>query len=254
MEMLRINDLSIDQSNKRLIENLSLTFHPGEVWGILGPNGSGKSTLLHTLAGLHPPTAGEIVLGSDPLQRLSRKAIAQRLGILFQQSNMIFTQRVVDYCHAGRFPHRHSPNDPQITLTALADVELTDRTQDCITTLSGGEKKRLAIAKLLTQTPSIYLLDEPTNHLDIRYQVKLLKRFRELAHQSKTILMALHDINQAQQYCDHVLLLLPNGKVKSGLTRTLLTAENLSALYHHPIRAITQNNVIYWVADNTDHT
>lgn len=251
MAMLIINNLSIAHSNKRLIDHLNLTIQPGQVWGILGPNGSGKSTLLHTLAGLHTPNDGDIWFGSTPISRLRRKDIAQRCGILFQQANTIFTQRVKDYCLAGRFPHPRSPQDHEIMMDALAQVELTDRAYHCITMLSGGEKKRLAIAKLLTQTPSIYLLDEPTNHLDVRYQVKLLQHFRDLASQSTIVVMALHDINQVQRYCDHVLLLLPDGQVTFGPTKTTLDCESLSALYQHPIRAITQNNVIYWFAENT---
>lgn len=251
MAMLIINNLSIAHPNKRLIDHLNLTIQPGQVWGILGANGSGKSTLLHALAGLHTPNNGDIRFGSTPILRLSRKDIAQRVGILFQQTNTIFTQHVKDYCLAGRFPHPRSQQDHDIMLAALTQVELSDRAHDCITTLSGGEKKRLAIAKLLTQSPTIYLLDEPTNHLDVRYQVKLLQHFRTLASQQNIVIMALHDINQVQQYCDHVLLLLPDGQVKFGPTKTTIDCESLSALYQHPIRAITQNNVIYWFAENT---
>jgi iron complex transport system ATP-binding protein len=251
MAMLIIDHLSIAHSSKQLINPFNLTVQSGQIWGILGQNGSGKSTLLHTIAGLHPPATGAIKMGSSQISQLSRKDIAQRCGIVFQQTNMIFSQRVKDYCHAGRFPHPHSQQDNDITMSALAQVELTDRAHDCITTLSGGEKKRLAIAKLLTQTPTIYLLDEPTNHLDVRYQIKLLRHFRKLASEAKIVVMASHDINQVQQYCDYVLLILPDGKVKSGPTKTILTCETLSAVYQHPIRAITQNNVIYWVAENT---
>jgi iron complex transport system ATP-binding protein len=105
--------------------------------------------------------------------------------------------------------------------------------------LSGGEKQRAKIATLLIQNPQIYLLDEPTNHLDLHYQVKILKHFAYLkTSQQKSIVMTLHDINLAAQYCDQILMLFPNGKTLYGKSEEILCEENLSLLYGHPIHKL----------------
>jgi len=144
---------------------------------------------------------------------------------------------VWEYCLSSRFPHLsyfNKPNheDEKIVIHALEKMDLTHLAKRVVGKLSGGEKRRLAIAALLTQKPEIYLLDEPTNHLDIKHQHQVLNYFRELArHTQATIVMSLHDVNLAQQYCDHILLLYPNGETLQGPSSEILTTHNLSKLY-----------------------
>ncbi len=256
MTSLNALDSTITINNKIICEQFNFVLQPGETWGVLGPNGTGKTTFLHALAGLHALAKGSIQLGNKNLTELSARNIAKSRGILFQQPNMSFPQHVKDYCSAGRFPHltflkKETAYDHDIIMQALQLVELEHRKQDCITTLSGGEKKRLAIATLLTQQPAIYLLDEPTSHLDIRHQVKVLNHFKMLAKtQSAAVIMVLHDLNQAEQYCDHILMIYPEGKIQFGTTRQMLTTANISKLYQHPMTSLAQNNMVYWVAEN----
>lgn len=252
MNLLQAKQIAIHVNGKTICEDLDLTLRPGETWGILGPNGSGKTTLLHTLAGLSAITKGEIWLGADRLNKLSSKSIAQTLGLLFQDVNAVFAQTIWEYCLAGRYPHlnylqRESPQDKQIVLQALQTMELDHCLHKNMMQLSGGEKRRLAIATLLAQTPGIYLLDEPTNHLDVRHQMLVLNQFRNLAAmQSCAILMSLHDVNLAQQFCDRILLLFSDGSVMQGLTQEMLTEENLTRLYQHPMRVWGEGSLIYW--------
>ncbi len=250
---LQTRQLSLRINRKTICRDLNLELRKGEVWGILGANGSGKTTLLHTLGGLYRPDSGEVLLRNDGLHRLPAKLLARSLGILFQDISTSFPQTVWDYCLASRYPHipfmqNANANDRHIVTQALQTVEMDNMAQSPITHLSGGEKRRLAIAALLAQTPEIYLLDEPTNHLDLRYQIRILDYFRELADTSQAvIMMSLHDANLAQQYCDHVLLLFPDAHVLHGTTADMLTAGNLSRLYQHPVRSLISDKTLYWM-------
>ena len=237
MMRLCTQELTLKAGEKKLVTNLNLDLKPGEVWGILGQNGSGKSSLLNALAGLITPAFGSIWLNEVNLPGLSRKVIAQHIGLLFQESHFSFPQTVFEYCLAARYPHssyldKNNWQDKRIVLRALKKMALDTYQYHRIDTLSGGEKKRLAIASLLAQTPSIYLLDEPTNHLDLKHQIHCLHLMRELAiTQSACIVMALHDVNLAQRFCDHLLLLFPDGTTKQGTRDDMLTTAHLSALY-----------------------
>jgi iron complex transport system ATP-binding protein len=152
-----------------------------------------------------------------------------------------FPANVLDTALIGRHPHLsrwqwESPEDIERARVALAQVDLAGRIeQRSVTTLSGGERRRLALACLLVQAPALLLLDEPTNHLDLRHQHHLLQLLRQQAHDGAGIVMVLHDINHVVRYCDHVLLLFGNGEICHGLQSEILNAEVLSRLYDHPV-------------------
>lgn len=250
--------LSIARGSRFICQRLTLSMHPGEMWGILGPNGSGKSTLLHTLAGLHPLASGEILCQQQPLHTFSAKCLAQHIGLLFQEWHAPFAQSVVEFCLTSRYPHRafyqpDSPSDHAMVHDALHHTDMLPLAHKKITQLSGGEKKRLAIAALLAQTPRVYLLDEPTNHLDINHQFTLLNHFKRLTRlDHASVMMSLHDINLAQRFCDHVLLLFHDGSHVHGKTHTVLTTENLTRLYTYPITSIVDDTHVYWLPRATD--
>ncbi len=250
---LQALELSITRGARYICQGLTFSMHPGEMWGILGPNGSGKSTLLHTIAGLHPLASGEILCQQQPLHTLSAKHIAQHIGLLFQEWHAPFAQSVVEFCLTSRYPHRafyqpDSANDHAMVRDALQHTDMLTLADKKITQLSGGEKKRLAIAALLAQNPQVYLLDEPTNHLDINHQLTMLNHFKRLTRlDHASVMMSLHDINLAQRFCDHVLLLFNDGTHMHGPTHTVLTAENLTRLYAYPITSIMDDTHIYWL-------
>lgn len=253
--MLTAEHITIETGRKTICQNLSLELRAGDVWGILGPNGSGKTTLLYALSGLHTLASGDIRLNNVSLSQYSIKAIARRIGILFQDFNSTCPQTVWEYCLASRFPHlsyfkKESVFDEDIMTQSLRLMDLEHHAHCLITNLSGGEKRRLALAALLAQTPDIYLLDEPTNHLDVRHQAHTLNHFRHLAVKSgAAVMMSLHDINLAQHYCNHVLLLYPDKEVLTGETNTVLTPDNVSRLYQHTMRKISLEDNSFWVSD-----
>ena len=231
---------------RTLWRGLELTISPGECWGVLGSNGSGKTTLLHTLAGLQMPAAGEVRLDGAALTSLPRREIAQRLGLLLQDSHDVFPASVWESVLSGRHPHiglwqQETETDHAIARTALEAMDLSDLESRPVQSLSGGERRRLAIATLLTQDPDLLLLDEPLNHLDLHHQQALLHMLHQLCDTSgKAVMMVLHDPNQALRYCDKVLLLEGNGTWLAGKSEELLTAEVLSNLYGCPIAYFEQ--------------
>lgn len=245
MTQLTASGLDIRQGGRTLCQGLELTLTPGQCWAILGGNGSGKTTLLHTLSGLLPSSDGVIELDHHPLLSLPRRRIAQQLGLLLQESHDPFPTTVLETVLSGRHPHLgrwqgEGDDDHAIAQEALSMMELTGMEQRMVQTLSGGERRRLAIATLLTQAPQLLLLDEPLNHLDLHHQQQLLVQLRQLAAGGRTVLMVLHDPNQALRYCDQVLLLYGDGQWESGACEELLTVERLSRLYQHPMRMLQQ--------------
>jgi iron complex transport system ATP-binding protein len=241
MNGLEVRDLSLRIGERLLCADLNLSLHPGECWGILGPNGSGKTSLLHCLAGLRAADAGQIQLHGQPLQQQARQQIARRLGLLLQDNHDPFPATVRETVLSGRHPHLgrwHSegPEDHARADQAMREMELEALASRMVQTLSGGERRRLAIATLLTQDPDYLLLDEPLNHLDLRHQQQLLQGLGQLQTRQKAIAMVLHEPNHALHYCDQVLLLYGDGRWEAGRSEELLNVERLSELYRCRLR------------------
>jgi iron complex transport system ATP-binding protein len=237
---LTARQLSVHVGMRTLVRDLSVEFAPGEVVAILGCNGSGKTLTLHTLAGLRPPHQGAVHLDGRPFDRLTRRAVALRLGLLAQDIEDAFVTTALEMVLIGRHPHLslwqwETAEDVRISRESLAAVglgEFADRRTD---TLSGGEQRRVAVAALLAQRPGIFLLDEPTNHLDPHHQIGVLGLFRELARAGSTVITTLHDPTLAARFADRVLLLFGDGRWSAGPVRETLTAAGLSALYDSPM-------------------
>jgi iron complex transport system ATP-binding protein len=234
--MLKCERLSIVISGQTLVRELSLELASGEVICILGPNGVGKTLALHTLAGLLAPASGTVMLDGEKLGQLGRRRIAQRLGLLLQDDDGSFPATVDDTVLMGRHPHRAAlasadASGQALAAQAMMAMDLANFGPRTLGTLSGGERRRVAIARLLTQDPSIFLLDEPVNHLDPRHQIATLGLFRERANNGAAVLMSLHDAALAMRHADRALLLHVDGSWQLGETSTVLTAGNLEKLF-----------------------
>lgn len=239
--LLEAIDLCVSIGGVDICHDLSLRVAAGNCLGILGPNGTGKTTLLHTLAGLRVPDSGEIRCAGADIETSSRRQLAQSMGVLFQAEDRGFPGSVFETVLSGRHPHLgywgwETADDLAIARAALKTVGLQRMEQRALSSLSGGEHRRMEIATLLAQQPRIALLDEPTNHLDLGNQISILEMLKtRFTCNGQAMILVLHDINHALRYCDSLLLLQGNGLWTSGTTHQVARVETLSELYGHPL-------------------
>jgi iron complex transport system ATP-binding protein len=253
MSLLATSALHITIGTTTVCNGLELTVNSGDRWCVLGRNGTGKTTLLHTLAGLRPPAAGDITLNNRPLLHMSRKSVAQHIGLLFQDHADAFPASVLETVLTGRHPwlgplQWEGSLDLVMARDALQAVGLCNMEARLVNTLSGGERRRAGIACLLAQDPQLLLLDEPTNHLDIHHQIRMLELLQEqVAHNGRALLLVMHDLNLAVRYCNRFLLLFGNGETVQGTVETALTQANLERLYQHPLQAVPGPHGMIWL-------
>ncbi len=202
------------------LHHLSLTLSPGEMLATLGPNGAGKSTLLRVLAGVLAPSAGRVLLRGVEIARLDRREIARCVAVVPQNVQVAFGFTVRQVVMMGRSPHQDGllladSHDRGVVEQVLERTDLLGLAERPVSSLSGGEQKRVAIARALAQQPQILLLDEATAHLDIRHAVTLHALIRREVQQRKLACLAImHDLNEAAQNADRVLL-LDQGRVRA---------------------------------------
>ena len=241
--LLAARGLTVSIAGIRVCSDLDLAVAPGECWAILGRNGAGKTTLLHTLAGLRSPAEGTIELFGQPLAAIARRDIARMRGLLPQDDSDAFPATVLETVLIGRHPHLsrwrwEGAEDVRIAREALAAADLAGTEARDVRTLSGGERRRVALAALLAQQPRLFLLDEPSSHLDLSHQLALLDLLAAAVRPGdRALVMVLHDVNLAARYCDHALL-LTDGDALAGPARELLTAERLSAVFGVSLKAV----------------
>ena len=240
---LQCQDLCIGVPGRRLVDDLSLQVAPGEFVAVLGQNGAGKSLTLLTLAGLREAGAGVVRLAGRDVAAAPRQWTARRMALLPQVIDDIFPATVLDTALIGRHPHIgrfqwESAEDREIVMDALRAMRLDTLADRDILTLSGGERRRLAIAQVLAQAPAVYLLDEPTNHLDPQHQLEALRVFRNAADHGAAIVAALHDVNLAVRFADRCLLLFGDGRWEAGSREEVLSEPVLSELYSTRMEAV----------------
>ena len=251
--LLSCDALGVSVPGRHLVEKLRLSLHRGEFVAMLGQNGVGKTLTLLTLAGLRAPDGGGVFLNGANIATTRRLLVARQLALLPQVTEDIFPATVLDTALIGHHPHIgrlhwESPSDHEIVETSLAAMGIDDLASRDVLTLSGGERRRLAIAQILTQAPDVYLLDEPTNHLDPQHQLDALHVFRRAADNGATILASLHDVNLAARFADRCLLLYGNGRWELGATGEILSESRLSELYATPMEAVAWRSRQLFVA------
>ena len=237
-------DLRIGVAGRVLVDALDIDVARGELIAVLGQNGSGKSLTMHTLAGLRVADTGTVKLNGLDVAAADRQETAKYLALLPQHVDDIFPATVLDTALIGRHPHIgrlnwESEADIEFALAALSSVDLEGLASRDVMTLSGGERRRLAIAQVLTQQPQLFLLDEPTNHLDPQHQLEALRLFREKADDGAAVIASLHDVNLAVRFADRCLLLYGDGRWDLGPTIDILDTSRLSSLYATAMDAVT---------------
>ena len=234
--LLECRNVDVCVESRTLVRDLNIRVGSGSMLAVLGPNGSGKSLSLHTLAGLRPPEAGEVLISGRPISEWPRRTLARELALLPQNVEDPFSASVIETVLLGRHPHIprwqwESARDLSIASEALAAVGLAGYEERDVLTLSGGERRRAALAAVLAQTPHIFLLDEPTNQLDPNHQLEALQLLRERADAGAAVIVTLHDPTLAERFADAALLIGKNGDWQCGPVADMLSAQHLSALY-----------------------
>lgn len=255
MSLLAAKDLSVSIGSLPICTSFDFEMQRDEYWGVLGGNGIGKTTLLNTLAGLRNADGGNISIDGLALHQWKKKQLACKLGILFQDSVDTFPTTVLETALTGRYPHLsflslEGQEDIKFANQALSDVALDELTERQVDTLSGGERRRLALATLLVQNPQLWLLDEPTNHLDLHHQINLLNLIIERVKVNRgALLMVLHDVNLVMRFCTHVMMMINHNNIVCGPVAEVLSTEKLSLLYQHPIKKIQSDGESFFLPE-----
>lgn len=247
------NSLRISVAGRVLVDALNIEVARGELIAVLGQNGSGKTLTMHTFAGLRAAESGTVDLHGKDVAAANRQDIAKHLALLPQHVDDIFPATVLDTVLIGRHPHIgrlnwESKTDIEIAKAALSSVDLDKLDSRDVLTLSGGERRRLAIAQVVTQQPDLYLLDEPTNHLDPQHQLDALRLFRDKANNGAAVVASLHDVNLAVRFADRCLLLYGDGRWDLGPTGEVLDTTRLSRLYATEMEAVAWRDRELFVA------
>jgi iron complex transport system ATP-binding protein len=221
---------------REIVSDASLVLSAGELVALVGPNGAGKTTLMRALAGLLVPTHGTITLADKPLGSLSPRERARTVSYLPQGHIFHWPMSVEAVVMLGRAPHADAfsaatPDDRAALAQALADTETEAFAQRAVTTLSGGEKARVALARALATQAPVLLADEPTAALDPRHQLTVMAMLRRAADSGGAILAIMHDLTLAARFADRVLVMNEGRMVADGPPAEAFAAERLASVF-----------------------
>ena len=234
---LRVRSLHLGYDDRRIVSGLDLAVPPGRVTAIVGANACGKSTLLRALARLLTPRQGTVELDGRALRSIPTRELAQRVGILPQGPVTPEGMTVLDLVNRGRSPHQTwwrqwSRADEVAVHAALAATGMTALADRPVDELSGGQRQRAWIAMAVAQGTPVLLLDEPTTYLDLAHQIDVLDLVIDLnREEGRTVVMVLHDLNQACRYADHIVAMKAGRIVAEGDPAEVITAETVQEVF-----------------------
>jgi len=236
MTMLTAQNLSAALGSRPVLHDISLSLSPGHLVALVGPNGAGKTTLLRALAGLIPST-GAIHVGGEPLSSLSLRERAKRFGYLPQGHMVHWPLPARDIVALGRYPHgatdpaRLSPKDAEAVLRAMQAVDVMEFAERRVTELSGGERSRVALARVLAVEAPVILADEPTASLDPRHQIDVMRGLRAAAEAGVLVIVVTHDLGLAARFADTVLVLSEGRLVSQGEPAEALSEQVMAQVF-----------------------
>ena len=230
---VEIRDLSYRVLDTQILQDISLRVGKNQFIGLIGPNGSGKTSLLKHIYRALPPQKRAVFLNGREIESYSHREAAQQITVMRQENASDFDYTILEMVLMGRSPYRKyyerdTEEDKEIAQNALRFVGMEVMAERSFSTLSGGEKQRVLIARSLAQEADILLLDEPTNHLDVHYQWLLMEIISGLG---KTVLSVFHELNLACRFCDYLYILKEGRILTHGRPEAIVTPELLSEVF-----------------------
>ena len=244
---LTLHNVSVKIGKKEIVRNVSLQLNDGQFVGVIGLNGSGKSTLLKAVYGINKYT-GQICLNDNDIKILSKKEIAKKIAVLVQENSADFDFKVKDIVLLGRLPYKNlfdedTCDDYDIVKESLEYVGMLSYAERYFSSLSGGEKQRVLIARILAQQTDMLILDEPTNYLDIKNQYQFFEMIKSL---NLTVLAVLHDLNLAAKFCDYLYVIYDGQVYAEGTPQSVLSKELLREVFSMEVNVHkTSNNKVF---------
>lgn len=235
--MIELDDVSLGYDHRAILHGVNMKAKPGQILGLVGPNGSGKSTLIKGITRVIDLFSGRILIDRRDMKAIKRDELARLVATVPQSPVLPGAFTAFDVVLMGRTPHLgllryEGRKDVAIAWQAMAATHTQAFAERRVSELSGGERQRLVIARALTQQPRAMLLDEPTANLDINHQVGILNLVKTLCReQSLTVVIALHDLNLAAQYCDWMVMLSGGSVFAEGTPSDVLTVSNIKKVY-----------------------
>ncbi len=246
--MLTANQISLTLGKRHVLDGVSMSLEAGTVTAILGPNGAGKTSLLRILSGEWSPDSGSVTLNGKELRNIPIRHLGRLRAYLHQESNLDFAFTVLEVVLLGRSPHMQGgerPEDYVIARRALEEVDLADRENDLYTNLSGGEKQRVNLARILAQIneegipePRYLFLDEPTNNLDVSHQLTIYRTARRIADKNTAVCLVIHDLNQAFHVADRILIMEKGRIALEGDPESIARSDECSRIFAVPFERI----------------
>lgn len=243
--MIDVRNISFHRREKTILDQVSVMIPKGELTALVGPNGAGKSTLLSLIARLLHPSAGTITLDDRDVSSTKPREMAKLLAFMRQDTAVTSRLRMQELVGFGRFPHHRgkpTAEDANHVEEALSLFDLVGIADRYLDTLSGGQRQRALVAMAYAQATDYLLLDEPLNNLDIYYARELMQQLRALVDErNRTVVIVLHDINQAAAYADRIVAMKDGRLVACGSPSDIVTTENLQAIFGYEMRVATDN-------------
>ena len=241
---VQVQNVRVSIGAREIVQGVSLAADGRQVVGIIGPNGSGKSTLLKAVYRVLRPSGGVILLDGQPVDQMPLRTSAQKMAVMAQVNEFSFDFTVEKMVYMGRTPYKRlmepdNQADADAVEEAIRITGIDHLRNRFFSTLSGGEKQRVLIARALAQRTQVLILDEPTNHLDIKYQLQLMDIVKSL---NCTVLAAVHDLNIAAMYCDYLYALKGGEVVGEGTPENLLTPAFIRSVYDVEAKVLPQEN------------
>lgn len=247
MEQIRVENLQFSYGSKNILKSVNTQIEKGEIVALLGPNGSGKSTLMKCINKVLAHHKGNIWVEEKNVQEMTHREMAQKIAYVPQYEAKVSGVRVFDMVLSGRMPYitwQPSDNDYQRVSDVIEQLHLSELAMRDFGELSGGQQQMVYIARAIVQDTPIILLDEPINNLDLKHQVEIMKLLKSLSEQDKTIIITLHDINLALQYCQKYIL-LKLGEIFAQGEQSIINTQNLEQVYDLKMNILRTENSIF---------